>query len=112
MESVKAQEVMAAFPEAINTIMVSPIARPKPSTMPAKIPGKAAGNTTRSVVSARVAPSAHEASLKLARHGGKSVFADCVDDRNNREAKSQSCDNGIQPEIEIRINPGSTKQGR
>ncbi len=53
---------MAALPEAISTIMVSPMARPKPSTTAASTPGAAAGRTTRKAVSQRVAPSASEAS--------------------------------------------------
>ena len=39
--------MMAALPDAISTIMVSPIARPKPKTTPAAMPGSAAGRTTR-----------------------------------------------------------------
>jgi hypothetical protein len=53
---------MAALPEAIRTIIVSPMARPKPSTHPARMPGAAAGRTTFQAVSQGVAPSASEAS--------------------------------------------------
>lgn len=61
-ESPRLQEVMAALPEAISTIMVSPMDRPKPRTTPARTPGAAAGRITRNAVSQRVAPSASEAS--------------------------------------------------
>ena len=46
--SVRTVRMMAALPDAISTIIVSPIARPKPKTTPAAIPGSAAGRTTRS----------------------------------------------------------------
>ena len=61
-ESPRLQEVMAALPEAMSTIIVSPMARPKPSTTAASTPGAAAGSTTRNAVSQRVAPSASDAS--------------------------------------------------
>ena len=38
----------AALPDARTTIIVSPMARPKPSTIAAAMPGAAAGRTTRS----------------------------------------------------------------
>ena len=62
VESVSDADTMAAFPEAINTIIVSPMARPNASTQAASTPGAAAGSTTRQVVSQRVAPSASDAS--------------------------------------------------
>src|SRR5690606_14588652 len=45
-------------PAAITTIMVSPSARPRPMTMPEKMPLAAAGSTTRMVVCQREAPQA------------------------------------------------------
>ena len=58
----EAEDVIAALPEAISTIIVSPMARPNPSTTAARTPGAAAGSTTRQAVSQRVAPSASDAS--------------------------------------------------
>ena len=43
-------ETSAALPEASTTIIVSPMARPKPSTIEAKMPGIAAGSTTRLII--------------------------------------------------------------
>ena len=54
------QSITGVFPVAISTIMVSPTARPKPIMIAEKIPGLAVGNTTRSAVCQRVAPSASE----------------------------------------------------
>ena len=52
-----------AFPVAMSTVMVSPIARPMPSMIAAMIPERAAGIFTRISVCQRLAPSASEASL-------------------------------------------------
>ena len=54
--------MMAALPETIRTIIVSPIARPKPRIIAAPMPGIAAGKTTRSAVCVFDAPRASEAS--------------------------------------------------
>src|SRR5690606_37012526 len=62
---VGSQERMAAFPEAISTIIVSPMARPKPRTIAAKMPGEAAGRTTDQAVRVRDAPRAKAASRYL-----------------------------------------------
>ncbi len=56
-------ETSAAFPEARTTIIVSPIARPNPRTSEAKIPGIAAGRTTREIIWKRSEPSASAAVL-------------------------------------------------
>jgi len=61
-ESAGLADRMAALPDAMSTIMVSPTARPRPSAMPAARPGPAAGTTTRTMVCQRAAPSAVEAS--------------------------------------------------
>ena len=61
-ESAKLAETMAALPDAISTIIVSPTARPSPSATPAAMPGLAAGSITRAIVCQRAAPSAIDAS--------------------------------------------------
>ena len=61
-ELARLAETMAALPEAMRTIIVSPTARPSPSATPAAMPGLAAGSTTSRVVCQRAAPSAVEAS--------------------------------------------------
>src|SRR5690606_23485939 len=53
---------LAKPPDAIATIIVSPIALDKPSTNDATMPDSAAGTTTLSATSKRVAPSAYAAS--------------------------------------------------
>ena len=53
---------IAALPDAISTIIVSPTARPRPSATPAAMPGLAAGRITRPMVCQRAAPSAVDAS--------------------------------------------------
>ena len=58
IESVGEKERMGALPEAISTIIVSPIARPKPRTLAARTPGIAAGSTTRAAVCQEDAPMA------------------------------------------------------
>ena len=40
-------ELLAAWPAATSTIMVSPIGRETPSTIAATMPDRAAGKTTR-----------------------------------------------------------------
>ena len=55
---------MAAPPAAMSTTMVSPMARDMPSMMAVPMPDRAAGTTTRTMVSQRVAPSAREASRR------------------------------------------------
>ena len=45
-ESAKLVDKIAAFPDAMRTIMVSPTARPKPSPIAAAMPDPAAGMTT------------------------------------------------------------------
>src|SRR5580658_9803247 len=52
----------AALPDAMTTIIVSPMARPNPSTVAAAIPGAAAGKTTRRTVCDGVDPIASAAS--------------------------------------------------
>ena len=52
--------VMGVLPVAINTIMVSPTARPKPIIKAEKIPGLAVGKTTLIMVCHGVAPNANE----------------------------------------------------
>ena len=61
-ESKTLPEMIAALPEAISTIMVSPTDRASPSRIPAATPAPAAGNVTVHAVCQRVAPSAKEAS--------------------------------------------------
>ena len=61
-ESTGDQERTAAFPDAISTIIVSPMARPKPRTQAASTPGIAAGSTTREAVCQEDAPIAIEPS--------------------------------------------------
>ncbi len=61
-ESAKLPETMAALPEAMRTIIVSPMARPSPRATPAAMPGLAAGSSTRRMVCQRAAPRAVEAS--------------------------------------------------
>ena len=68
-------ETMAALPDARTTIIVSPTARPKPSTIAAAMPGAAAGSTTRSVVCDGVEPSASAAVAVRLRHGAERVLA-------------------------------------
>ena len=51
-----------AWPVAISTAIVSPIARPTPSSTAASSPFLAAGNNTRYTISQRLAPSASAAS--------------------------------------------------
>src|SRR4051794_30864725 len=75
--SVTLHEVIAALPEAMSTIIVSPMARPKPSTHAAKIPGVAAGKTTLHAVSQGVAPRANEAS-RYERGTAASASSDTV----------------------------------
>ena len=50
--------IRAAFPEAIHTTIVSPTARMTPRITAARMPLRAAGTTTLTSVSARVAPRA------------------------------------------------------
>ena len=59
------QSRMGVLPVAINTIIVSPTARPKPIMMAAKMPGLAEGSTTRHTVCQRLAPIAIEAAVRL-----------------------------------------------
>ena len=54
------KSITGVLPVAINTIMVSPTARPKPIMVAEKIPGLAHGNTTLINVCHGVAPSANE----------------------------------------------------
>ena len=61
-ESARVADMIAALPEAISTIIVSPTARPRPSATPAAMPGLAAGRTTFRIVCQRAAPSATDAS--------------------------------------------------
>src|SRR2546423_1318781 len=65
IEEVGESESTAAFPDAIRTIIVSPIARPKPSTHAASKPGDDAGSTTRHAVCHVEAPIAIEPSRKV-----------------------------------------------
>src|SRR6266487_150327 len=65
MESLADQERTAAFPDAIRTIIVSPMARPNPSTQAASTPGDAPGSTTRQAVCQREAPMATDPSRNL-----------------------------------------------
>ena len=58
----KPADTIAAFPDAISTIIVSPMARPNPSTIPAAMPGKAAGSTIVNDTCQGLAPSAAAAS--------------------------------------------------
>jgi len=55
-------ETIEALPLAISTIIVSPIARPKPRTHAANTPGSAAGSTTCQATCVGEAPSASPAS--------------------------------------------------
>ena len=64
-ESKMLPDMMLALPLAMSTIMVSPMARPKPSTMAAKTPGSAAGRTTCQAACQREAPRARAAWVKL-----------------------------------------------
>ena len=59
------RSMIGVLPVAINTIMVSPMARPKPIMIAAKIPGEAEGRITRHTVCQRLAPRAREAALRL-----------------------------------------------
>ena len=54
-------DMMLAFPDAISTIIVSPMARPNPSTQAANTPGSAAGNTICHATCHGAAPSASAA---------------------------------------------------
>src|SRR5208283_5902388 len=58
-------EILATFPITIVTAIVSPIARPKASTMAAIIPVRANGKTAVLMVSQPVAPRAVQASRWL-----------------------------------------------
>ena len=59
------QLMIGVLPVAISTIMVSPMARPKPIITAEKTPGSAEGSTTRQAVCQRLAPSASEAAVRL-----------------------------------------------
>ena len=52
--------ITAVFPVAITTIIVSPIARPKPIMTPETMPEIAVGTTTLQTVCQRLAPRASE----------------------------------------------------
>jgi hypothetical protein len=62
VERSKLMSRRAALPEAMTTIIVSPIALPNPRTIDAAMPGAAAGTTTLRTVWARVDPIASAAS--------------------------------------------------
>ena len=57
------QSRIGVFPVAIRTIMVSPMARPKPIMTAEKIPGLADNKTRCSTVCQRVAPNASEPAM-------------------------------------------------
>ena len=57
-------EISGRLPITIVTAIVSPSARPSPSTHAPKMPTRAAGSTTRVAVSHFVAPSAIDASRR------------------------------------------------
>ncbi len=57
--------MIGVLPVAINTIMVSPMARPKPIMTAEKTPGSAEGSTTLQAVCQQLAPRAREAAVKL-----------------------------------------------
>ena len=56
--------ITAVFPVAITTIIVSPMARPKPIMIPETIPEIAVGITTLQTVCHRLAPKAKEPEIK------------------------------------------------
>jgi hypothetical protein len=58
------QSIMGVFPVAMRTIMVSPMARPKPIINAEKIPGLAEISTSLTKVCQRVAPSARDPAIK------------------------------------------------
>ncbi len=60
-ESKMDRDMIEALPLAISTIIVSPIARPNPSTQAANTPGNAAGNTTCHATCHGAAPRARAA---------------------------------------------------
>ena len=60
-DSKKLSGIAGAHPVAINTVIVSPIARPIPNIQAAIIPERAAGIFTRITVCHLVAPKASEA---------------------------------------------------
>src|SRR5699024_852184 len=61
-DSNKLKLLFGVEPAAIDTIIVSPIARDVASTIEATIPDNAAGNTTLNTVSSCVAPSPYDPS--------------------------------------------------
>src|SRR3989442_819461 len=73
-------DMMLALPDAINTIIVSPIARPNPSTHAANTPGSAAGRTICQATCQRAAPSGTEnnnatsVAFKLPRNSGTTLY--------------------------------------
>ena len=56
--------MIGVLPVAISTIMVSPMARPRPIIAAEKMPGRAMGNTTLIAVCQGVAPKASEPARK------------------------------------------------
>ena len=61
VESKMSHETTLALPLAMSTTIVSPMQRPNPSTIAAKTPGAAAGNTTCHAVCHFDAPKARAA---------------------------------------------------
>ncbi len=59
------RSMIGVLPVAMSTIMVSPMARPRPIMMAAKMPGEAEGRITRQTVCQRLAPRARDAALRL-----------------------------------------------
>ena len=78
--------LLATWPAATSTIMVSPIARETPSTIAATIPESAAGNTTRSDTWSFEAPSPKAPSRSDCGHRRHRVLGDRRDRRHDHEA--------------------------
>src|SRR5881409_1710433 len=80
-ESVRLADTIAALPDAISTIIVSPTARPNPSATPAAMPGLAAGRITRPMVCQRRSEE-HTSELQSQSHISYAVF--CLKKKNTQ----------------------------
>ena len=97
---------MAALPDAMSTIMVSPNARPRPSAMLAAMPGAAAGMTAHDGL-----PAGRASARKPRRScAGRrpTLPANGEDDGDDGERKGHAGHQGVEPGIETKrlLKPG------